>query len=69
MPRTTPLKLAILHSGMTQLDVARKAGLSQPVLNLIINGHKRPTSGQSRTIAKVLHVAQRDLFDREDPNG
>lgn len=67
MPRTTPLKLAILASGMTQLEVAAKVGLAQSVLNMIVNGHKEPSPEQARELARVLRKAQRDIFV-EDAN-
>jgi len=69
MPKTTPLKLAIMRSGMTQLEIAGKTNLAQSVLNLIVNGHKQPTSEQARDISRILRIPQRDLFDAEDPNG
>ena len=62
MPRTTELKVKILHSGLTQIEVAERVGLSQPAFNLIVNGHRQPTNEQAREISRVLRTPQKDLF-------
>lgn len=57
-----PLKLAILASGRRQHEIARRARIREVRLSTIVNGHIEPTDAEKRRIAKVLRLAQSDLF-------
>ena len=69
MPRTTPLKRALLEAEVSQIDMARSMGIHVTLLNMIVNGNRRPTSDQAKAIARKLKVSRQELFEREDPNG
>ncbi len=52
------LKEARLKKGLKQIEVAQKAGISQPYYNLIENDKSRPPSFYA--IEKIAHVLGRD---------
>jgi transcriptional regulator with XRE-family HTH domain len=56
------LKLAILSSGQTQTDIARKTGLTESRLSRIIRGHGDPTNEERRLIARALRSPMSRLF-------
>lgn len=56
------LRFAIVESGKRQIVIAAKAGIAEPTLSKIVNGHLEPTDLQKRAIAKVLRRPISSLF-------
>jgi transcriptional regulator with XRE-family HTH domain len=65
MAMNTALKMAILTSGLTQTDVAKKTGIHESRLSRIIRGHYEPNDVEKRLIAKSLRIAADQLFAQE----
>lgn len=63
MPKNpTPLRLAIVHSGRTQRDIADEVGLSETRLSQIVNGHWNADHGTRTALASVLGLHVNDVF-------
>ena len=56
------LKTAILKSGLSQFEVARRAGISAGSLSQIIHYWFNPTQEMRERIASVLGVEVKDIF-------
>lgn len=56
------LKLAILESGKTQMDIAAEVGVHFTKLSMIVRGHRQPSATEQRRIARVLRRPVHDLF-------
>ena len=54
MPKNKHLVIAMLDREVTQIEVAKKAGLSESRLSRIVNGHDAPTRNEKESIAKAL---------------
>lgn len=52
--------------GLTQDELARKAGISRPFLSAIENGAAIPTVAKAAAIAAVLGCTIDELFDRKE---
>jgi len=63
MRKQTRLKFAIFEEGLTQKEVARRAGLDPAIISLIINGRYVPDSIQRAKIVKVLNKNESELFE------
>lgn len=50
---------------LTQVELAERSGVSQPVISQIENGRANPTVEVLELIAAALDVAVPDLFERE----
>jgi len=61
--KLTTLKLAILYSGKTQLQISSETGIPQPTLNMIVNGHRKANREQASLIADALDHSRSELFD------
>lgn len=62
MARTTPLKIAILESGFSQIELAAALGIHDTLLNMFANGWRKPNAEQAKMIAKKLGKKTKDLF-------
>lgn len=56
------LKSARLAAGMSQADLAKAAGLSQPFITQVERGIKQPSVDTVRDLARVLGIAPGFLF-------
>lgn len=56
------LKTAIFKEGTTQRAVALKAGISEAVLSMIINGKYNPNKRERKRIARAIGRDERELF-------
>jgi len=63
------LRIALLRSGMTQLALARKCGLSYSVLNAIIRELRPPRPEERSAIAVALERDELTLFPAPAPIG
>lgn len=61
-PRRLVLKFAIVLAGLTQVQLAKAAGISPAKLSRIIGGHVCPTNAERKNIAKVLRAREKELF-------
>ena len=57
------LKQAREAAGMSQAEVARELGLSQPAYSYIENGEKNPSLPVAKRLAVVLHTSLDYLVD------
>lgn len=60
----TPLRLAIVHSGRTQRDVAGEAGISEGHLSRIVNGLHTDDATQE-AIARAIGKTVAELWPNE----
>jgi transcriptional regulator with XRE-family HTH domain len=59
------LKTARLAAGMTQTDLATKAGITQGYVVVLENGYRPSRSRVLEAVAAVLHVPAADLLNEE----
>jgi len=62
MPKNIALKIAILQSGLSQIEVATLAGLNEAIISKFVNGHLTPTGDQLKTLARILKRKPAQLF-------
>ncbi len=62
------ISLARGLAGLTQTQLARDVGISQPHLSAIENGHKEPLVSTAIRIAQRLRQPVPALFSDADPN-
>jgi transcriptional regulator with XRE-family HTH domain len=65
MPKNIALKIAIVESGLSQIEVAKAADLHESRLSHIINGHRDPSGFERRVLARILKRKPADLFPDE----
>jgi transcriptional regulator with XRE-family HTH domain len=56
------LKIAILESGKSQVDVAEAADIHETKMSNIVNGRREPSDAERRAIARILKRKPGDLF-------
>lgn len=56
------LKIAIIESGLLQVDVAEKADMHETQLSNIVNGRREPNDAEMKAIARVLKRKPSALF-------
>jgi transcriptional regulator with XRE-family HTH domain len=56
------LKVAILQSGKSQLQIAAETGLDETVLSKFVRGWRTPTPEQAKAIAKAVKAKPSELF-------
>ena len=61
----TKLKLVILRRGLTQKQVARKAGIHESTLSMIATGKYVPNQKQRELIAGAVESKPADIFDEK----
>ncbi len=66
MGHLTILKFEILNQGKTQKEIARQAGIREPILSQIARGQLIPNKIQRAKIAKAIEVPENELFRIED---
>jgi transcriptional regulator with XRE-family HTH domain len=57
-----PLKLAIVASRFSQIELAGKIGIHESRLSKIVRGHIEPNDAERASIAKALRKPVADLF-------
>ena len=57
------MKMKILKSGNTQIQIARETKIQESKLSKIVNGHIEPTGDEKKRIAKALNTTIQELFD------
>jgi transcriptional regulator with XRE-family HTH domain len=62
MPKNLALKIAILESGFSQLEVAKAADIPESRLSHLVNGHREPSDAEARILARVLKRKPKQLF-------
>ena len=60
------LKIAIIESGRSQLDIAAAAKINQSTLSLIVRGWREPTAKEKKAIGRVLRRPPAQLFPAEE---
>jgi len=65
MPKNLALKIAILESGLSQVDVAEAVDLHESRLSQIINGRREPSDAEMKAIARLLKRKPAQLFPSE----
>jgi transcriptional regulator with XRE-family HTH domain len=66
MPYNMALKVAILHSRMTQIALAKRTRINEARLSRIIHGHDTPTAREMSAIARALRRPKAALFPETD---
>jgi len=61
--RATTLKISIWENGITQRELALKAGISEATISLMTNGKYNPDASQRSRIARVLKRPETELFE------
>lgn len=62
MPKNLALKVAIVKSGMLQVDIAEAIDMHDTKLSFIVNGRREPTDAERKAIARVLKRKVAELF-------
>jgi transcriptional regulator with XRE-family HTH domain len=57
------IKRMRMHKGFSQVELARRSGVSQPAISQIESGTKTPTLDTLRKLAKALGVPVSELID------
>jgi len=58
----SPLKVAIVRSGIMQCDLARKARMTEQRLSRIVQGHLSASDDEQDRLSELLGVRRRALF-------
>jgi transcriptional regulator with XRE-family HTH domain len=56
------LKIAIVKSGLSQVDVAEAIDMHDTKFSMIVNGRRAPSDAERKAIARVLKRKAADLF-------
>jgi len=56
------LKIAIIESGLSQVDIAEAADIHESKLSYFVNGRREPSAAERKAIARVLKRKAADLF-------
>lgn len=62
MPKNLALKIAILESGSSQIEVAKASGIHESRLSRFVNGHYEPNDAERKALARVLKRKAAQLF-------
>jgi transcriptional regulator with XRE-family HTH domain len=62
MPKNIALKIAIIESGLSQVDIAEAVDLDESRLSQIVNGRREPTDTERKALARILKRKAADLF-------
>lgn len=60
--RNVKLKMAIFEAGLTQRELARRAGIAESFLSMAVNGSYIPNEQQKTRIANELGKSKAELF-------
>jgi transcriptional regulator with XRE-family HTH domain len=66
MPKNLALKIAIIESGLSQVDIAKAAELHESRLSQIVNGRREPTDAEQKVLARVLRRKAALLFPQSE---
>lgn len=56
------LKIAIIESGLSQVDVAEEADIDPTMLSRFVNGRRQPSEAEQKALARVLKRKPSQLF-------
>lgn len=62
MPKNLALKIAIVQSERSQIDVAKDADIPESRLSKLVNGHDEPTEAERKALARILKRRASTLF-------
>ena len=57
------LATAIERTGFTQVEVAKRAGLTEGTISRYVNGTRSPNSKNVKKLCDILHITPNDLFN------
>jgi transcriptional regulator with XRE-family HTH domain len=63
MPKNIALKVAIVESGLSQVDIAEAIDMHDTKLSFIVNGRREPSDAEQKAIARVLKRKVSELFE------
>ncbi|MEW6016137.1 MAG: helix-turn-helix transcriptional regulator [Candidatus Zixiibacteriota bacterium] len=61
------LKRLMNLRGVNQVELAKRAGMSQPAISMILAGKRQPLATQIEKLATALHVTTDELLKGEPP--
>jgi len=62
MPKNLALKIAILQSGLSQVEVAKAIDMHDTKLSFIVNGHREPSDAERKALARILKRKVAQIF-------
>lgn len=62
MPKNLALKIAIIESGLSQVDIAAAVDLHESRLSQIVNGRRDASDTEKKALARVLKRKVAQLF-------
>lgn len=65
-PRVSPLRIAIVSSGIPQYEVAEKVGIHRTTLSHIIHGGERAKPEVREALARVLNTTVEALWPEDE---
>ncbi len=66
MPKNLALKIAIIESGLSQVDIAEAVDLHESRLSQIVNGRRDPTEAEQKALARLLKRKATLLFPQSE---
>jgi transcriptional regulator with XRE-family HTH domain len=66
MAAVTPLKIAIVTSGLTMREVAARIGCHHDEISHMANGRRRPKLDRALALARLLEMPVEELFPLDD---
>jgi len=62
MPKNLALKIAIVESGLSQVDIAELADLHESRMSQLVNGRRKPRDAERKVLARILKRKPAELF-------
>jgi len=66
MPKNIALKIAIIESRLSQVDIAEAVDLHESRLSQIVNGRRAPNDVERKALARILKRKPADLFPESE---
>lgn len=62
MPKNVALKIAIVESGLSQVEIAAAADIHESRMSQIVNGWREPNDAERKVLARILKRKPAQLF-------
>lgn len=58
------MRMKLLEKGLSQREVAQRAGMTEGLMSLIVSGRYLPDHQQRKRIADAIQVPEKELFEK-----
>lgn len=66
MAKNIALKIAIIESGLSQVEIAEAIDMHDTKLSFIVNGHREPSEAERKALARILKRKASHLFPESE---